>query len=311
MGRFIFKRVLQMIPVLLGISIIIFTIMQLAPGEPARLILGEKATEEQVRELSKELGTDRPAVEQYFKYMIGLLKGDFGRSYRTRQPVLDEIVDRFPTTFILAMLVMVVSTGLSVPFGVLASLRQNSLFDAITTVIALLLMAMPSFWLGLLLMLVFSVKLDLLPAIGSTEFIHFIMPTITLSAGNIAVNMRMTRSSMLEVIRQDYIRTARAKGASEKTVVIKHALKNALIPVVTSIGINFGSSLGGAVLIESVFSMKGIGTLILTGVRNQDLPVVMGGILVTSFLFSIVTLLVDISYGYIDPRIKAQYKNER
>ena len=311
MGRFVLKRLLQVIPVLIGISIIIFTIMQLSPSNPARLILGEKATEEQIEALSAELGTDQPAVKQYFNYMGGLLHGDLGNSYRTRMPVMDEIVDRFPTTFFLAILVMVVSTAISIPLGVLSSLRQNSLFDAITTIIALLLTAMPSFWLGLMLMLIFAEKLQWLPAIGSTEFIHFIMPTLTLSAANIASNIRMTRSSMLEVIRQDYIRTARAKGAPEKVVIVKHALKNALIPVVTAIGMNFGWSLGGAVLIESVFSMKGLGTLLLNGVRTKDVPVVMSAVLVTSLIFCVVTLLVDISYGFIDPRIKAQYENKR
>lgn len=311
MGRFVLKRLLQVIPVLIGISIIIFTIMQLSPSNPARLILGEKATEEQIEALSAELGTDQPAVKQYFNYMGGLLHGDLGNSYRTRMPVMDEIVDRFPTTFFLAILVMVVSTAISIPLGVLSSLRQNSLFDAITTIIALLLTAMPSFWLGLMLMLIFAEKLQWLPAIGSTEFIHFIMPTLTLSAANIASNMRMTRSSMLEVIRQDYIRTARAKGAPEKVVIVKHALKNALIPVVTAIGMNFGWSLGGAVLIESVFSMKGLGTLLLNGVRTKDVPVVMSAVLVTSLIFCVVTLLVDIPYGFIDPRIKAQYENKR
>lgn len=311
MGRFILKRLLQMIPVLIGISIIIFSIMQLSPGSPARLILGERATEQQIETLSKELGTDQPVVKQYFNYIAGILHGDLGTSYRTRMPVLDEISDRFPTTFLLAVLVMVVSTAVSIPLGVLSSLRQNSIFDAVTTIIALLLTAMPSFWLGLMLMLIFAEKLRWLPAIGSTEFIHFIMPTLTLSAANIASNMRMTRSSMLEVIRQDYIRTARAKGASEKVVVIKHALKNALIPVVTAIGMNFGWSLGGAVLIESVFSMKGLGTLLLNGVRTKDIPVVMSTVLVTSLIFSVVTLIVDVSYGFIDPRIKAQYENKR
>lgn len=311
MGRFILKRILQMIPVLLGISIIIFSIMQLSPGSPARLILGERATEQQIETLSKELGTDQPVVKQYFDYIGGVLHGDLGTSYRTRMPVMDEISDRFPTTFFLAVLVMVVSTAVSIPLGVLSSLRQNSVFDAVTTIIALLLTAMPSFWLGLMLMLIFAEKLRWLPAIGSTEFIHFIMPTLTLSATNIASNMRMTRSSMLEVIRQDYIRTARAKGASEKVVVIRHALKNALIPVVTAIGMNFGWSLGGAVLIESVFSMKGLGTLLLNGVRTKDIPVVMSTVLVTSLIFSIVTLIVDVSYGFIDPRIKAQYENKR
>lgn len=300
-----------MIPVLIGISVIIFGIMQLSPGNPAKLILGERATEEQIEALTEELGLDQPVIKQYGDYMFGLLKGDMGTSYRTRVPVSTEIMDRFPTTFILAVLVMIVSSLISIPIGVLSSLRQNSVFDGVTTVIALLLMAMPSFWLGLMLMLIFCEKLGWLPAIGSSEAIHFILPTATLAAGGVASNMRMTRSSMLEVIRQDYIRTARAKGASERVVIMKHALRNALIPVVTSIGMNFGWSLGGAVLIESIFSMKGIGTLLLTGVRSKDIPVVMGCVLMISLIFSVVTLIVDISYGFIDPRIKAQYQNKR
>lgn len=309
MYKFIIKRILMMIPVLIGISFIIFTIISLTPGNPAKLILGERASQEAIDKLNDELGYNDPFLVKYFNYLKDAFTGNFGNSYKSGLRVIDEIMDRFPTTLLLAIIVVIISIVISIPLGVIAAVKKGSFFDGASMVIALLFTAMPSFWLGLLLILGLSLKLDLFPATGSDTFAHFILPSLTLSAGNIAMILRMTRSSMLEVIRQDYIRTAKAKGADNKLIIYKHALKNALIPVVTAVGVNFGYTLGGSVLIESVFGMKGLGTLLLTAIRTKDVPLVMGSVLFMSFAFSIVTLIVDISYGYIDPRIKAQYKS--
>jgi peptide/nickel transport system permease protein len=309
MYKFIIKRILMMIPVLIGISLIIFTIISLTPGNPAKLILGERASQEAIDKLNDELGYNDPFLVKYINYLKDAFTGEFGNSYKSGLGVIDEIKDRFPTTLLLAIIVVIISIVVSIPLGVIAAVKKGSFFDGASMVIALIFTAMPSFWLGLLLILGLSLKLDLFPATGSDTIAHFILPSLTLSAGNIAMILRMTRSSMLEVIRQDYIRTAKAKGADNKLIIYKHALKNALIPVVTAVGVNFGYTLGGSVLIESVFGMKGLGTLLLTAIRTKDVPVVMGSVLFMSFAFSIVTLIVDISYGYIDPRIKAQYKS--
>ena len=309
MYKFVMKRILMMIPVLIGISFIIFTIISFTPGNPAKLILGERASQEAIDKLNEELGYNDPFLVKYFNYLKDAFRGDFGTSYKSGLRVIDEIIDKFPTTLLLAIIVVVISIIISIPLGVLAAVKKGSLFDGASMVIALLFTAMPAFWLGLLLILSLSLKFDLFPVTGSETLAHFILPALTLSAGNVAMILRMTRSSMLEVVRQDYIRTARAKGATEKLVIYKHALKNALIPVVTAVGVNFGYTLGGSVLIESVFGMKGLGTLLLTAIRTKDVPLVMGSVLFMSLAFSIVTLLVDISYGYIDPRIKAQYKS--
>lgn len=309
MYKFIIKRILMMIPVLIGISFIIFTIISLTPGNPAKLILGERASQEAINKLNDELGYNDPFLVKYFNYLKEAFTGNFGNSYKSGLRVIDEIMYRFPTTLILAVMVVIISIVISIPLGVIAAVKKGSFFDGTSMVVALLFTAMPSFWLGLLLILGLSLKLDLFPVTGSETFAHFILPALTLSAGNIAMILRMTRSSMLEVVRQDYIRTAKAKGADNKLIIYKHALKNALIPVVTAVGVNFGYTLGGSVLIESVFGMKGLGTLLLTAIRTKDVPVVMGSVLFMSFAFSIVTLIVDISYGYIDPRIKAQYKS--
>lgn len=307
MYRYILKRLLLLIPVLIGISIIIFTIINLTPGNPGRLILGEQASPQAIEELNIKLGYYDPLPVKYFNYMKNLLMGDFGNSYRTGAAVMEEISYRFPTTLLLSVLVMVTTTVVSIPLGVLVALKKDTIVDGIGMVIALIFTAMPSFWLGMILMLVFALYLNLLPATGSDTFANFILPTITISMVSIAQIMRMTRSSMLEVIRQDYIRTAIAKGAPNKVVVWRHAVRNALMPVITTIGVNFGYTLGGSVLTESVFGMRGVGTLLLTAIRSKDVPVVMGCVLLMSFLFSIVTLLVDLSYGLIDPRIKSQY----
>ena len=312
MLKFIGKRLLMMIPVILGISFIIFTILAMTPGDPAQMILGENATPEAIAEKREELGLNENFFVRYFKYMGNALTGDFGRSYRTNLPVWDELMTRFPNTLVLAFFGIGLAVLIGVPIGILSAVKQYSILDTVSLGVALVMTSIPAFWMGLMLMLVFSLRLDLLPAVfDDTDWMSFILPSVTLAIGTMATLIRMTRSTMLEVIREDYIRTARAKGAQEKTVVFKHALRNALLPVVTVIGINFGLQLGGAVICESVFSIPGLGTLMITSVRQKDVPMVMAAVLFVALTISIVNLLIDILYSYIDPRVKSQYVKAR
>ena len=304
---YILKRIGLMIPVLIGISIIIFTIISLTPGNPARLILGERATQEAINQLNDELGYNDPLPVKYVNYMIDLFQGDMGTSYRTGGSVISEIGERFPVTLLLAVLDIFLTAVISIPLGVYIAIKKNSIADNVLTIVALIFTAMPSFWLGMLLMLVFAVGLNILPATGSDSFACFILPAFTVALLSVAQIMRMTRSSMLETLRSDYMRTARAKGVKENKIIWKHAIRNALLPVVTTMGVNFGWALGGSVITETVFGMSGVGTLTLLSVRSKDVPLVMGCVLFMSLLFSLITLVVDISYAYIDPRIKAQY----
>ena len=302
----------MMIPVILGISFIIFTILAMTPGDPAQMILGENATPEAIAEKREELGLNENFFVRYFKYMGNALTGDFGRSYRTNLPVWDELMTRFPNTLVLAFFGIGLAVLIGVPIGILSAVKQYSILDTVSLGVALVMTSIPAFWMGLMLMLVFSLRLDLLPAVfDDTDWMSFILPSVTLAIGTMATLIRMTRSTMLEVIREDYIRTARAKGAQEKTVVFKHALRNALLPVVTVIGINFGLQLGGAVICESVFSIPGLGTLMITSVRQKDVPMVMAAVLFVALTISIVNLLIDILYSYIDPRVKSQYVKAR
>ena len=307
MYKYILKRIGLMIPVLIGISIIIFTIISLTPGNPARLILGERAPQEAINQLNDELGYNDPLPVKYVNYMIDLFQGDMGTSYRTGGSVISEIGERFPVTLLLAVLDIFLTAVISIPLGVYIAIKKNSIADNVLTIVALIFTAMPSFWLGMLLMLVFAVGLNILPATGSDSFACFILPAFTVALLSVAQIMRMTRSSMLETLRSDYMRTARAKGVKENKIIWKHAIRNALLPVVTTMGVNFGWALGGSVITETVFGMSGVGTLTLLSVRSKDVPLVMGCVLFMSLLFSLITLVVDISYAYIDPRIKAQY----
>lgn len=311
MYKYIIKRLLLLIPVIFGITLLVFTIMSLAPGEPGRIILGERASEEAVYELNKKLGYYDPFFVQYFNYMKNILKGDFGNSYKSGLPVMEEILNRLPTTVILAALAMAFSTLMSVPLGVLAAVKQHSFIDNLSLVVALFLTSMPAFWLGILLILLFAIKIKWFPVMGASSLKHFILPAMTLALTNMAIDLRMTRSSMLEVMRQDYIRTARAKGVPDKIVIFKHALKNAMIPVITSIGINFGYLLGGTIITEQVFGMPGLGSLLVNAIRTKDTPLLTGAILVLALMFSLVSLTVDISYGFFDPKIKAQYQKQQ
>lgn len=307
MHKYILKRLLMMIPVIIGISFIIFSIMSLTPGTPGDVILGSMGTPEAIQEMNEKLGFYDPFLVRYGNYMRDIITGNFGNSYRTGLPVVEEIAARFPVTIKLALFSTVLAVIIGIPLGILSAVKQYSLIDNISTICALAFMSMPQFWLGLILILLFSLKLGLFPTFGSDSFLHFVLPAFTACAALLATLIRMTRSTMLEVIRQDYVRTAYAKGAAKKRVIFKHCLKNALIPIVTVIGVNFGSLLGGAIIVEAVFGMSGIGNLMLTGIRTKDLPVVMGSVLLLAIVFSLINLIVDIIYAYLDPRIKAQY----
>ncbi|MBQ6582584.1 MAG: ABC transporter permease [Mogibacterium sp.] len=309
MYKYVIKRLLFTIPVMIGAIFLVFTIMYLTPGDPGTLILGITAKQEAINALNHQLGYDRPFLVQFADYLINMLHGDFGISYRTQQPVFNEILARFPTTFWLALLSMICSSVIGITFGIISAVKQYSVLDNITTTTAMLLSAIPGFWLGLMLMMLFSLKLGIFPSSGIDTWKGFVLPVATLTLNGAASQMRLTRSTMLETIRSDYIRTARSKGAPEKVVIWKHALKNALLPVITSMGMNFGAGLGGAVIIETVFGMPGLGLLIVNSIRQKDTPTVMAATLFLAFLFCIVMLIVDILYAYIDPRIKAKYKS--
>ena len=308
MGKYILKRILWMIPVILGISFVLFFILDITPGDPAVMILGEFAPEEQVQALREEMGLNRPFLVRYVDYVWDALHGDFGQSYRTQLPAFDEILSRFPTTLILTFGGILLVVIIGIPLGILSAVKQYSVFDNVATVGALVLNAMPGFWLGLMLMLLFALKLGWFPATGTEDgLISYVLPSITLAAGLMAALIRMTRSNMLEVIRQDYIRMARAKGAPERRVITRHALRNALLPIVTIVGLNFSSLLGGTLIIEQVFNIPGLGSLMITAVRSKDVPLVMAGVLFVALLGGFINLLVDVIYVLIDPRLKSQY----
>lgn len=307
MIKFIVKRIMMMIPVILGISFIIFLIMNLTPGDPAQLMLGDNATEEQLEALREEMGLNDNFFVRYFNYMRNALKGDFGKSYRNNLPVFNELFSRFPNTLRLAFWGISISIIIGIPTGVISAVKQYTLIDNVSLITALFMTSIPSFWLGLMLVLFFSLKLSILPATGVDTWRHFILPSITVAATTLAMLIRMTRSTMLEVIRQDYIRTAKAKGASDRKVIFIHALRNALLPIVTVIGINFGFLLGGALIAETVFAIPGLGSLMIASVRMKDTPMVMACVLFVAIVIGVVNLVIDILYAYIDPRIKSQY----
>lgn len=308
MYKYVLKRLILLIPVLLGVSLLVFSIMYLTPGDPAQLILGENAPKAAVEALREKMGLNDPFFMQYFRFIKNALMGDFGRSYTTGREVFKEIFSRFPNTLILAVLGVIISVAIGIPIGIISATRQYSFLDSFSMVFALLGVSMPVFWLGLMLILTFSVKLQLLPSGGFDSLSSIILPAITLGVGSAAIVTRMTRSSMLEVIRQDYIRTARAKGVAEKVVINKHALKNALIPIITVVGLQFGNLLGGAVLTESVYSWPGVGRLMVDAIRQKDTPTVLAAVIFLATAFSVVNLFVDLLYAFADPRIKSQYK---
>lgn len=310
MIRYVLKRLLMLIPILIGITFIVFFILSLTPGDPARMILGQNATQAQIDAMREQMGLNDPVVLRYLKYMGNALRGDFGTSWSTKEPVFQMVLARLPYTFQLAFLAMVVTVVISIPLGIYSAVKQNTLGDSVVMVLSMVLAATPKFWLGILMMLIFSVHLGWLPTSGLDSWKSYIMPTIAMAAASTAINTRIVRASMLDVIKQDYIRTARAKGVKEGVILRKHALKNALLPVVTVMGMGFAQSLGGSVLIENVFSIPGIGLLMVERIRQKDIPTVMASVLFIAVVFAVVNLVTDILYGFIDPRIKAQYERK-
>lgn len=304
MPIYILRRLLQMIPVMIGVTLVVFLIMQLVPGDPARMLAGEGASPEQIEAIRNSLGLNRPLWVQYFSYLGNVLQGDFGKSIVTSSPVLEEILIRLPTTIELALASIFVAITLGLLAGIVSATKQNTVADMSIMVVALIGVSMPSFWMGLMLMYYFSVELGMFPVAGWGTLSHVVLPAITLGSGGAAIIARMTRASMLEVIRQDYIRTARAKGVSEFKVVFKHALKNALIPIITVVGLQFGTLLGGTVLTESVFAINGVGQLIINAIRTRDLPLVQGTVLMISLIFMMVNMGVDILYKMVNKRVE-------
>ena len=305
MARYIGKRLLLMIPVFIGISFLVFAMMELSPGDPAQIILGMKATPEALNNLREQMGLNDPFLLRYLRYMGNVVRGNFGNSWRTSLPVLSEIAARIPVTLRVALGAMFLTVLVGIPIGIISAVKQYSLTDNLTLGGALLFSSMPAFWFGTLLVLLFALKLSWLPATGSDSIKSYILPWVTLAASNAATLVRMTRSSMLEVIRADYIKMARAKGAGERQVILRHALRNALLPIITIVGMNFAGLMGGTVVIEQVFTLTGLGTLAINSVRALDVPMVLGEVLFIAMLTSVINLLVDVLYVYIDPRLKS------
>lgn len=308
MLRYVLKRLLLLIPVLLGVSLIIFTIMAMQPGDPGRMILGADATQEAVDQMNEELGLNRPFHIRFLDYIYNaFIRLDFGTSYRTSQPVIDDIVKRIPTSVKISFNGILAASLLGIPLGILSAVKQYSAVDNVSRISAMLFAAIPPFWLGMMLIFIFALKLGILPSNGIATPQHFILPMITLGIPYAGSMLRMTRSTMLETIRADYVRTARAKGVPERKIIFGHALKNAWLPIITVMTSSFGGLLGGAVITESVFTMPGLGTMIVQGIRQRDLPCVMGATIILAFMFGIIMLVADLLYAFVDPRIKAKY----
>ncbi len=309
MYRYVLQRLLFLIPTILGVTLIIFLVMSLTPSTPGRIMLGPSATQADVDQLNHELGYDQPILKRYVDYVVDMVVNqDFGTSYYTKQSVFNEIWPRYIVTIKLATIGIILSTLIGVPLGILAAVKQYTAWDSIPSLLAFFIAAVPSFVLGMVLMFIFCLKLKLLPTYDNGTIAAFIMPAITIAIPPAAQNFRFTKSSMLEEIRQDYIRTARAKGATERMVIWKHALQNALLPVVTNIGMNLGVLIAGAVVAEKLFSIQGIGSLIVDRISYKDEPTIIAGTILIAIVFTVVMLLVDIAYAYIDPRIKAKYE---
>ena len=304
--NYIFRRLLHIIPVLFGVTLLTFSMLHLIPGDPAQILAGPDASASDIMALRQQMGLDRPLAVQYVGYLEGFARGDLGRSMSTRRPVLEELMDRFPNTLILAVAGVGVAVLLGIPIGVFAAIRARTMVDHAAMVLALLGISAPAFWLGFILMMVFSVHLGWFPSAGYRSWGHLVLPAFTLGSGAMAIVARMTRSSLLEVLNQDYVRTARAKGLPEVLVIAKHALRNALIPTTTVVGLSFGSLLGGAVLTEMVFAWPGLGRLIVYSIGIRDLPVIQGAVLLLALTFVLVNLGVDLLYGLIDPRVRRE-----
>ena len=303
MTRYITQRLVIAVITLLGVSTIVFLMLHLLPGDPARIIAGLLASDQDIARIRTQLGLDKPLVVQYILFLGNLLHGNLGISARTSDPVLSDVLQRLPATIELAVISTALATLVGILAGVIAAARPNTILDYVLSALTLFGVSMPVYWLGLMLIIVFAVNLHLLPAAGNDSTTSFILPSLTLAAFSVALIARMTRASMLEVLGQDYVRTARAKGMRENRVLLRHALKNAFIPILTVIGLQFGTLLGGAILTESVFGWPGIGLLLVDSIFARDYPMVQGIVLVFSTLFILLNLGVDLLYAYFDPRI--------
>lgn len=316
MLKYIVKRVLLLIPVLLGVILIIFSIMELSPMDAVDVIMGTDITEEEANILREELGLNRPFLVRYADYVASLVRGDMGTSYKNGRAVSDEIFSRLPNTILLAGTAILLACIVGIPLGIVSAKRQYTLLDNVTTVFALVGAAVPVFWLGLVSVLIFSIGLKWLPATGMgktpIEIVKsLILPSVAISTSACAVFMRQTRSSMLDVMQQEYIDTARSKGAKEGNITISHMLRNALIPIITAVGLQFGTLLGGSVITENVFAWPGLGRYVVDSISKRDTPAVLGCVVMISIMFSIMNLLTDILYAFVDPRIKSQYISKR
>ncbi len=306
MLAYIARRLVALVAVLVGVSIIIFAILKFVPGDPARLVAGMDASEADVQNIRHQLGLDRPVYIQYLTFVGNALHGNFGRSTRSLQPVSAELKLRLPATIELAVAAMLLATVFGVVLGVIAAVRPYSIWDNLSSFLAISGVSMPTFWLGLMLILIFSVTLRWFPVSGRGGLRHLVLPALTLAATSSAIIARQTRSDMLDVLHQDYVRTARAKGLTEQGVIFHHALRNALIPTTTIVGLQFGYLLGGAVITETVFAWPGVGRLLVDGIKFRDFPVVQATVLVLATIFVFVNLGVDLLYMVLDPRIKVQ-----
>lgn len=309
MLAYIFKRILAVIPVMLAVTFLLFTLLYLTPGDPAIMALGEDAPPESIAQFKREHNLDKPYLVRYAYFIYNaVVHQDIGTSYVTRRPVVQELNTAFPVTIHLASGAIVIATVLGIGFGIICAIKQYSIFDNLTMVIAMLGISTPIFYLGILLILFFSVRLHWLPSSGFNDLSQRILPWITLSAMSMSIITRMTRSSMLEVIRSDYVRTARAKGQKELTVILRHALRNALIPIITIVGIQYGHLLGGSILAESVFSIPGVGRLAVEAIKSRDFPIVQGAVMYIALTYVVLNLVVDLLYAWVDPRLRSHLR---
>lgn len=311
MWRYIIKRILWLIPSLLAVAFIICFLSVLTPGEPARIVLGNEATSEDIERFNHEMGLDKPFLAQYVDFISGVCRGDFGTSYVTGNSITDEIKIRFPYTLRVAFIGVIMSVLIGIPLGVFAATHQYTWKDNASIFISLFCVSMPSFWFALMLVQLFSKRLGWLPSMGVDHWYSYILPCFTVAVAEAANLARQTRSSMLEVIRQDYITTARAKGVKESHVIYKHALKNALMPVITLIATSLAASMGGAIVAETIFSIPGMGSYVVRAVNQRDYGVVRGTVVLLAFIFAICMLLIDLGYAFIDPRIRSQYSKKK
>ena len=307
MYKYVLKRLALLIPIMLAVSFIVFFIVDLAEGDVVDIIAGTDVSQADKEKMREDMGLNDPVILRYFRYMGGVLKGDMGISPVSHLDVFDVYVSKLPNTLVLAFGSMFVALLIAIPLGITGAVHQNTWLDSGSMVLGLLGISVPTFWLGLLMIIVFSLSLGWFPSGGTEGISSIVLPAVTLGAAQAGLTMRTTRSSMLEVLRQDYLRTARAKGVPERKVIYKHAFKNALIPILTVVGNQLGLSLGGAIMAETVFAWPGVGRLVVDSISNRDTQMVTGAIILTTMLSSVIILLVDIAYAYVDPRIKARY----